>query len=145
MSLNPLVDTVVGIAGTVIDRIFPDPIKQSEARLELLKLTQSGELAALAADVQLAQIQGNINTEEAKSDSLFIAGWRPFVGWVCGVGFAIQVLGPLLQWISTLFGKPVVFPALDMSVMVPTLMGMLGLGGMRTYEKVRGVSSVATR
>lgn len=143
MSLNPVVDTVVGsvvgIAGTVIERLFPDPVKQAEARLELLKLQQNGELAALTADVQIATNQSQTNTEEAKSTSIFIAGWRPFVGWVCGVGFAVQMLGPLLAWVAALCGRPVAFPPMDFSVMGPTLTCMLGLGGMRTYEKLKGV------
>lgn len=137
--INPIVDTLVGIAGSVLDKIFPDPVKQAEARLELLKLQQSGELAAMTADVQLATLQANTNTEEAKSTSIFIAGWRPFVGWVCGVGFAIQVLGPLLQWTAALFGKSVAFPPLDFPIMAPTLAGMLGLSGMRTFEKWKNV------
>lgn len=139
MSLNPITDAIVGIAGTVLDRIFPDPVKQSEARLELLKLQQSGELAKLAADVQLSTNQTNVNIEEAKSSSLFIAGWRPFIGWVCGAGFAVQVLGPLAEWIATLAGHPVKFPELDFSIMGSTLAGILGLGTMRTFEKYKGV------
>lgn len=137
--MNPITDAIVGIAGTVLDRIFPDPTKQAEARLELLKLQQSGELATLAADVQMAQMQANTNTEEAKTGSIFIAGWRPFVGWVCGVGFAVQVLGPLLEWFALLFGKVAHFPTLDFSIMAPTLLGMLGIGAMRSFEKFKGV------
>lgn len=139
--MNPIVDAVVGIAGNVIERLFPDPVKQAEARLELLKLQQNGELAALTADVTLATNQSATNTEEAKSGNIFIAGWRPYVGWVCGTGFAIQMLGPLLTWGSGLFGHQVVFPAMDLSEMLPVLLGMLGLGGMRTYEKYKGVEA----
>lgn len=137
--MNPLVDTVVGVVGTVIERLFPDPVKQAEARLELLKLQQSGEMAALTADVTIATNQSNTNTEEAKSANMFIAGWRPYVGWVCGTGFAVQMLGPLLTWGSAMFGHKVDFPVMDFSTMMPVLMGMLGLGGMRTYEKFKGV------
>lgn len=134
-----IVGSVVGIAGKVLDKIFPDPIAQAAARLELLKLQESGELEAMANDVKLAQMQADTNIQEAKSTSIFIAGWRPFVGWICGVGFGIQVLGPLLQWTAAIFGKSVVFPAMDFSVMGPMLAGMLGLGGMRTFEKWKNV------
>lgn len=141
--MDPISDTlvggIVGVAGKVLDKIFPDPIAQANARLELLKLQQSGELEALANDIKLAQMQSDVNVQEAKSGNIFIAGWRPFVGWVCGVGFAIQVLGPLLQWTAALFGKVVVFPELDFSVMGPTLAGMLGFAGMRTFEKFKNV------
>jgi hypothetical protein len=136
---DSVVGSVVGIAGKVLDKIFPDPIAQANARLELLKLQQSGELEAMANDVKLAQMQSDVNVQEAKSGNIFIAGWRPFVGWVCGVGFGIQVLGPLLQWTAALFGKSVIFPELDFSIMAPTLAAMLGIGGMRTFEKFKNV------
>jgi hypothetical protein len=138
-----LTDGVVGavssVVNNVIERLFPDPVKQAEARLELVKLQQSGELAALAADVQIATNQTNVNLEEAKSASVFVSGWRPFVGWVCGCGFAIQVLGPLLEWGALLAGHPAKFPDMDYGLMGTTLLGMLGLGGMRTFEKWKGV------
>jgi hypothetical protein len=142
--MNPITDGVVGavssVVNNVIERLFPDPVKQAEARLELLKLQQSGELAALAADVTISTNQTNVNIEEAKSSSVFIAGWRPFIGWVCGSGFAIQVLGPLLEWLALLVGHPAKFPVMDFTLLGSTLLGMLGLSGMRTYEKYKGVA-----
>jgi hypothetical protein len=73
---------------------------------------------------------------------MFVAGWRPFIGWVCGAGLATQFLvGPLFTWVAALLGKPVVFPVLDLSTLVTLLIGMLGLGGMRTLEKVNGVTT----
>lgn len=141
--MNPITDGVVGAVSSVVDniiqRVWPDPVEQAKAQLAFAQLKQSGELAALTADVTIATNQSTTNTEEAKSTNMFIAGWRPFVGWVCGGGFAIQVLGPLLTWGSTLAGHKVEFPPLDFSIMGPTLLGMLGLGGFRTYEKVKGV------
>lgn len=126
------------LVGKVIDRVVPDPAQKAAAQLEVMKLAQNGELANLNAEVQLATNQTNVNTEEAKSTSMFIAGWRPFVGWVCGTGFAIQMLGPLLTWGSDMVGHKVVFPPMDFSVMGPTLFGMLGIGAMRTVEKFTG-------
>jgi len=83
-----------------------------------------------------------INAVEAKSRTLFVAGWRPFVGWVCGMALAYQyLLNPIIIWIVTIaMDNPELPPALDMSVMMPVLLGMLGLGGLRTAEKIKKVS-----
>lgn len=136
---DSIVGSLVGVAGKVLDKIFPDPVAQAGARLELLKLQQAGELEVFADDIKLAQMQADTNIEEAKSTNMFIAGGRPFIMWVCGIGFAIQVLGPLLEWLATLFGHPVKFPVMDNTVLMTILTGMLGLGGMRTYEKYKNV------
>ena len=141
MSLDP-VTALLDIGGKLIDRLFPDPIQKAAAQLELVKLQQSGELAQLNADVTLSTAQAAINTEEAKSTNWFVSGWRPYIGWTCGTGLAFQfVVAPLATWGATLYGHPVVFPTLDMGTLVTLLFGMLGLGGMRTYEKLKGVSS----
>ena len=122
------------LGGKLIDHFFPDPQKKAEAMLELSKLQQSGDLAAMAQ-------QADINKVEAASTSLFVAGWRPFIGWICGAGLGVQfILAPLGTWISTLIGHPVVVPALDLSTLSTLLIGMLGLGGMRTLEKLQGAA-----
>ena len=123
------------IGGKVLDRVFPDPTQQAAARLELLKLQQSGELTQIAGQME-------INKVEAASSSVFVSGWRPAIGWICGAGFAVQfVIGPLAEWGSALYGHPVKFPTMDTGTMMPLLLGMLGLGGMRTAEKMQGVAS----
>lgn len=110
-----------------IDRIWPDKSEAEKAQAALLMTALQGQL--------------DTNKAEAANPSIFVAGWRPFVGWVCGVGFAVSALGPLLEWGSSLIGHPTKFPAIDLSVMMPLLFGMLGLGGMRTAEKINGVNS----
>lgn len=133
-----IVGSIVGVAGKVLDKIFPDPIAQAGARLELLKLQQGGELEIFANEVKLAQAQAAINTEEAKSDSVFIAGWRPFIGWICGSGLAIQfVVSPIGTFVAGLFGKVVQIPNLDLGTLMTLLFGMLGLGAYRTAEKIQ--------
>jgi len=133
-SLNP-VNALFKIGSQVIDRVWPDPEKAAAAKLELFKMQQSGELAAMAG--QLA-----INKEEAANPNVFVSGWRPFIGWVCGSGFAIQfVIGPMAEWGSVLYGNPVKFPQMDVGTMMPLLLGMLGLGTLRTAEKIQGVAS----
>ena len=134
MALDPI-SALLDIGGKVLDRVFPDPAQQAAAKLELMKLQQSGELAQLAG-------QMDINKIEAASSSLFVSGWRPAIGWICGAGFGVQfVIGPLAEWSSALYGHPVKFPQMDTGTMMPLLLGMLGLGGMRTAEKIQGVAA----
>jgi Holin of 3TMs, for gene-transfer release len=110
-----------------IDKIWPDHTEQDKAQAALLLTALQGQL--------------DTNRAEAANPNIFVAGWRPFIGWVCGIGFAIAALGPLLEWGSALFGHAIKFPPIDLSVMMPLLFGMLGLGGMRTAEKINGVNS----
>jgi len=133
MSLDP-VTALLDIGGKVIDRIWPDPTQAANAKLELFKLQQSGDLALIAGQME-------INKVEAASASVFTSGWRPAIGWVCGAGFAVQfVIGPLGEWASALAGHPVKFPQMDTGTMMPLLFGMLGLGAYRTAEKIQGVT-----
>ena len=134
MAIDPL-SALLDIGGKVIDRVWPDPEKAAAAKLELFKMQQSGELAVIAGQL-------DINKVEAANPSVFVSGWRPFIGWGCGSGFAIQfVIGPLAEWGSALYGHPVKFPQMDMGTMMPLLAGMLGLGAMRTAEKINGVAA----
>jgi hypothetical protein len=134
MALDP-VSALLDIGGKVMDRLWPDPAQAAAAKLELFKLQQSGELAMIAGQL-------DINKAEAANPSVFVSGWRPSVGWVCSSGLAIQfVVGPLAEWGSTLYGTPVKFPQMDMGTMMPLLLGMLGLGAMRTAEKISGVAA----
>lgn len=112
----------------IIGMFFPDKTEE--------------ERAQLAASLALIQAQTDTNRAEAASPSMFVAGWRPFVGWVCGTGFGVQfVIGPMCEWAAGLAGHPIKFPQLDLGTMMPLLFGLLGLGGMRTFEKVQGVNS----
>jgi len=134
MALDP-VSALLDIGGKVFDRVFPDPAQAANAKLELMKLQQSGELTQIAG-------QMDINKIEAASSSLFVSGWRPAIGWVCGIGFAVQfIIGPLAEWGAALAGHPVKFPTMDTGTMMPLLLGMLGLAGARTAEKIQGVAA----
>jgi hypothetical protein len=128
-------------AEKVLDAIFPDPKTASEAKIKLLELQQSGELAILAAETDLAKGQQEINKVEAASGDRFASRWRPFIGWVCGVAFAYHfVLQPLLAFALSTAGYNVTLPAFDMEALNTVLLGMLGLGGMRSFERVKGVT-----
>jgi hypothetical protein len=138
MALDP-VTAMLDIGGKVIDRLFPDPTQAASAKLELIKLQQSGELANLSADVEIAKGQMAVNQAEA-GGGLFVGGWRPFIGWTCGAAFAYKfVLAPAVAFGMTAAGHPISLPVLDFTEMSTVLLGMLGLGGMRTVEKIKGV------
>lgn len=140
MALDPIT-AALDIGGKLIERFFPDPVKAGEAKLELAKMAASGELAQLTADTAIATAQSSTNTEEAKSANIFVSGWRPFIGWVCGSGLAFQfIIAPIATWATMLAGKTVAFPALDMGTLITLLAGMLGLGAMRTTEKIKGAA-----
>jgi len=133
MSIDP-VTAGLDVFGKVIDKIFPDKTQADAAKAELLKMQING-------DLQLALGQQATNTAEAGSTSVFVAGWRPFIGWVCGMGCAWNWIGlPIAKLVCALMGQVIVLQMADLSEMMPLLLGMLGIGGMRTFEKVRGVA-----
>lgn len=133
-----MLSSIVSIGSKVIDRVIPDPQAASEAKLRLLELEQEGQLREFEAVASVDKAQAAVNAAEAKSLSLFRAGWRPSVGWVCSLGLAYQfVLRPLLSWAALMYGVPVP-PELDLTDLLPLLIGMLGLGAYRTFEKRSG-------
>lgn len=126
MALDPIT-AGMDLAGTVINKIWPD---KSEA-----------ERQQLAAAVQIVQGQLDINKAEAASSSTFVAGWRPFIGWVCGMGCAWNWIGlPVAKFGLAVYGHPLELEPADLSEMMPLLLGMLGLGTLRTFEKTKGVA-----
>jgi len=131
----PLLD-IVGIGAKLIDKLIPDPKAKAEAMEKLKELDQAGELAKMNADLAVMSQQVEIDKIEAASTNMFIAGWRPAVGWVCVLGLAITVFSPLLGWGAALFGHAILVPAIPMDALMTLLIGMLGLGGMRTVEKL---------
>ena len=134
MALDPI-SAALDLGNTLITRIFPDPAQADAAKLELLKLQQSGDLAQMTA-------QTDINKVEASNSSIFVSGWRPAIGWVCALALAYQyLLKPLAMGILPNFGIAIApLPGLDDNLW-QLMMGMLGIGGLRTFEKVQGVAS----
>lgn len=127
------------IGSKILDRVLPDPASKAAATLELFKAQQAGEFKEMDSQLQMAQMQADVNKVEAASADKFTSRWRPFIGWICGSGLAVQFLvGPLFTWVAALAGHPVAFPQLDMGTLLTLLAGMLGLGGMRTVEKLQG-------
>jgi hypothetical protein len=129
------------LGGKILERIFPDPVQRDAAKLKLLEMQQTGELAQLAADTDLAKGQLAINQIEAASPKLFVSGWRPFIGWTCGTAFAYGfVIQPFATFIILACGYTFTPPEINFSDMLPVLLGMLGMGGLRTAEKIKGVT-----
>ena len=94
------------------------------------------EKAQLIQEINKAQIE--VNKVEAGSSSLFVSGWRPFIGWTCGVALCYHfILQPFLMFVLLSAGKPMELPVFQMETLTTILMGLLGLGGLRTYEKVK--------
>ena len=112
-------------ASSIVNKIWPDKTEV--------------EKAALAAELQIALAQNAVNAEEAKSTNWFVAGWRPFIGWICGAGLAYQLLFmPLVNGLCAAIWSVTPFISLDIGTLMTCLSGMLGLGAMRTYEKKTG-------
>lgn len=135
MSIALLLPSLVGL----IDKIIPDPNQAAEFKLRTLEMAQKGELAQLDAQVQLSLGQMEINKAESQTD-LFRGGWRPATGWVCVGGLFYQfLLQPITPWLLNAFGISVgALPDLDSEVLMVLLTGMLGLGGFRTVERIKG-------
>jgi hypothetical protein len=141
--MNPLLlSGLFDLGKGLIDRLFPNPAAKAAAQLELLKMQQAGDLAQLAADTDLAKLQIQTNIAEA-AGNWFTAGWRPCIGWVCGAGLAYAALiEPFARFIAKVwFGYTGEFPVIDTTLTMQILMGMLGLGAMRSVEKVKGAES----
>jgi len=141
-----MIQLLLPVIGTLLDKLFPDPTAAAAAKVQVMEMAQRGELAALDADVRMALAQIDTNRQEAAHPSLFVSGWRPAVGWTCVIGLAYSfLLRPLLAWgspaLSSLLGAEIpVPPDLDLGHLMTLLGGMLGLGGLRTWEKSRGVA-----
>lgn len=136
------IGAIFDFGSKVIDKIFPDQNQANAAKLEMVKLQQAGEFKELEQDFELAKAQASINTEEAKSSSLFVSGWRPAVGWICVSAYAFNYLVlPFLNWAAKWIdtAAPSIV-ALETSELTTLLFGMLGIGGLRTLEKIKNVA-----
>ena len=134
MALDP-VTAILNVGNALIERLIPDKNAQEQAKIALIQMQAQGELSQLAGQLE-------INKAEASSPNLFVAGWRPAVGWTCAAGLVSQfIVSPLATWLASLLGHPIAYPNLDMGTLLTLLFGMLGLGGLRTYEKTQDVVS----
>ena len=134
MAFDPIT-AVLDVGKSLIDRLIPDKAANDAAKAALLQMQVSGELA---------QIQGQLEVDktEAASQSMFVAGWRPYIGWICGTGLGYQFIGrPLFQATTDLFGSHIAWQSLDLGTLMTLLFGMLGMGAMRSYDKSQGTGN----
>ena len=134
MSLDPV---TAGIS--LIDTFVGKFVKDKDLAAKLMAESRSQEMAG-EINARLGQIE--TNKAQANHPSIFVSGARPFIMWVCGVSLAYQfILSPLLRFTAFVtMDTPPEFPILDSSELMPVLLGLLGLGGMRSYEKGKGVA-----
>ena len=134
--IGVLVDKLAGPIFGLIDDLFTTDEERANAKQRLAELAQEGRLQET-----LAQIK--VNLKEAEHKSIFVAGWRPFVGWTCGLAFAYSfIIQPFMVFFAVAFGVDMSqLPELDLGTMLPILAGMLGLGYLRTREKEKGVDT----
>ena len=128
---------LIPLIGDVLDKVLPDATAAADAKLELMRIAQAGELAQLNADTSLALGQIETNKAEAASGKAG-ALWRPGAGWVCVAGMGYTFLAqPLLAWLSAIQGWPVP-PIINTDTLLFLVTGMLGLGGYRSIERIKG-------
>jgi hypothetical protein len=130
-----LIPSLLPMVSEVLDRVIPDKAAADKAKLEM-----ESKLLEAATAQNLAQ--ANTNIEEAKHRSVWVAGWRPAIGWVCAAGLAWNFLGyQLAAWVLAVAGRhDVVLPPLAGDNLLELTFAMLGMAGLRTYEKFKGVS-----
>lgn len=133
--MNPLlIGPIFELGSNLINRFFPDKEEARKAEVMFMQMAAEGELKQI-----LAQLE--INAKEAAHPTIWVAGWRPFFGWAGGVGFVYAVMvQPLLAWWSTMNNLPAP-PELNLDLLWVVVTGMLGIGGLRTFEKTKGVES----
>lgn len=134
MAFDPIT-AILNVGNTILDRVLPDKQANDAAKAQLLSLQLSGDISSTIAQIQ-------VNQAEAASNSVFVAGWRPFVGWICGSAFAYAyIIQPFLQFILVACKVNIdlsKIPVVSMAEISPVLLGMLGLGAMRSYDKANG-------
>ncbi len=130
MALDPI--TAIGnVVQTILGRVLPDKVANDAAKNQLQAMLTSGELAQIAGQLQIDQT-------EAASASIFVAGWRPFIGWICGFAlFTDFIVRPFFMWGCALAKYPAEFPTLDMTELMPLVMTMLGMGALHVYQNVK--------
>lgn len=130
-----MIDKLIGPVTGLLDKFIEDKDQKAALAHEIATMSQRH-----AQELALAQI--NVNAAEAASGSLFKGGWRPFIGWTCGLAFFYHFVGqPVAVFVMTVSGTEIpTLPEFDMGTLLTVLGGMLGIGGLRTYEKQKGIT-----
>lgn len=131
--LPALAAAIIPALAKLGDDLFETEGEKRDFRLKVLELAEAGKLEQL-----------RVNASEAQHESIFVAGWRPWVGWVCGMALAYHFIGqPVIVFSVSMLAPdnlPAELPVLDMEPMMTVLLGMLGMAGLRTFEKTKGVN-----
>ena len=129
-----ILTALVPALGTLVDRLIPDKAAAQRAKDEM-------EAALVKASNEAALAQVEVNKIEAGHSSVFVAGWRPAIGWVCAAALAWAfIVAPVATWGMAVFGVRETLPAIETDNLFELVLAMLGLGGLRTFEKMRGVA-----
>ena len=130
-----MIQALIGPVTGLLDKFVEDKDQKNKLAHELATMADRHAQ-------ELAKGQLDINAEEAKSKNIFVSGWRPSVGWCCSLAlFAHFLVFPTMDVVTAYMGiEAVAYPAFDMDSLMTVLLGLLGLGGMRSFEKYKGVS-----
>lgn len=132
------VDDIIATGLKIIDKVLPDAEAKEAAKLELMRLHQAGEFKIIDTIAESDKNQSEINKIEAASENLYKSGARPFILWVCGFALCYHfILQPFLAFIFAMLQRDIILPIFDMDSLNTVLMGMLGLGGMRSFDKIK--------
>jgi len=124
------IDDAIAAALKIFDKFVPDPQARQTAESELRSSLQLWDKG-----------QTDVNAVEAANPNLFVSGWRPFIGWVCGIALAYQyVAAPLLMWVATSLHIAMAAPPKLDGMLWELVFALLGMGGLRTFEKIKGVA-----
>jgi hypothetical protein len=125
---------IIELGAKLLDKVIPDKDAREKAQSELIKAAQD-------QDFQLSLAQLEINKKEAEHSSLFVSGWRPSIGWTCSIAFILHFVAfPIINFTIVALGYKEVVISFDMATLMTVLGGLLGIGGLRTYEKIKGVT-----
>jgi len=134
MAIASLVSGLAGPVAGLLDKFIEDKDQKNQLAHDIATLADKQAHEQIMAQVE-------VNKQEAAHKSLFVAGWRPAIGWICGLGMLSNfIIVPMANFVLALLGHNIEIPLIDLATMMPVLMGMLGLGAMRSYEKGKGIA-----
>lgn len=135
------IDDIIGEGLKLANKFIKDPAEQQRFALEMEQLKQSDRFKEIDAALESARMQTEVNKAEAASGNPFASSWRPSVGYVCAAGLAYAaILEPLIRVLAPILGYTGNLPAVDTAITMQILIGLLGLGGMRSAEKIKGAA-----
>lgn len=136
---------IADLIKTGINKFVPDAEAKAANILAIDQLKDAADARILAAQMQTLQMQVDVNKVEASSQSTFVAGWRPAVGWICGFGFGyVTIIDPMARFVArVMFGYGGDFPVIDTTITMQALFGILGLAAARSYDKKKGTDATS--